>query len=214
MRGCFCYHIFNIQAIVSLPAHAFQPWTPTRTSLLFAQKKTRAEEKKWAEVFARHRNDVATAVRWAEVACRGILHTRKNSTAEQVVSHQEDLYRALDDLALLIDTDAEVGSAAWVEASLVAAKALNIDAEAFTRTVSDLDGKAYLGVIVGEIGYRRTKRAENQARNDLFRAITHDENNDVLVIRNLNDAPETWTVDVTANGEDALSRMCAELRWQ
>ncbi len=35
---------FKVRAIVTLPPHAFQPWTPTRTSILFAEKKTPAED--------------------------------------------------------------------------------------------------------------------------------------------------------------------------
>lgn len=38
---------FNIRAVVSLPKEAFEPWTPTRTSLLFAEKKTVEEERIW-----------------------------------------------------------------------------------------------------------------------------------------------------------------------
>lgn len=40
----FLYNHYNIKAIVSLPSHAFQPHTPTNTSLLFASKKTEKEE--------------------------------------------------------------------------------------------------------------------------------------------------------------------------
>ncbi|MBD2179241.1 N-6 DNA methylase [Pseudanabaena sp. FACHB-1998] len=40
----FLYKHFKIKAIVSLPSHAFQPHTPTNTSLLFASKKTKQEE--------------------------------------------------------------------------------------------------------------------------------------------------------------------------
>lgn len=40
----FLYRHYNIKAIVALPNHAFQPHTPTNTSLLFASKKTESEE--------------------------------------------------------------------------------------------------------------------------------------------------------------------------
>lgn len=43
----FLYRHFNIKAIVSLPNHAFSPHTTTSTSLLFASKKTQAEEEKF-----------------------------------------------------------------------------------------------------------------------------------------------------------------------
>ena len=43
----FLYRFFHIRAIVSLPQVTFQPYTPTKTSLLFAQKKTREEVESW-----------------------------------------------------------------------------------------------------------------------------------------------------------------------
>lgn len=43
----FLFAHFNVKAVVSLPKEAFEPWTPTRTSLLFAEKKTLIEEQIW-----------------------------------------------------------------------------------------------------------------------------------------------------------------------
>jgi type I restriction enzyme M protein len=43
----FLYRFFFIKAVVSLPQIAFQPYTPTKTSLLFATKKSTAEVEAW-----------------------------------------------------------------------------------------------------------------------------------------------------------------------
>lgn len=43
----FLYKYFKIKAVVSLPQLAFEPYTSTKTSILFAQKKTKAEVKEW-----------------------------------------------------------------------------------------------------------------------------------------------------------------------
>jgi type I restriction enzyme M protein len=43
----FIYKYFNIKAVVSLPQLAFAPYTTTKTSILFAQKKTKEEVDKW-----------------------------------------------------------------------------------------------------------------------------------------------------------------------
>lgn len=43
----FLYRFFFIKAVVSLPQVAFQPYTPTKTSLLFAVKKKPAEVELW-----------------------------------------------------------------------------------------------------------------------------------------------------------------------
>ena len=43
----FLYRFFVIKAVVSLPQVSFQPYTPTKTSLLFATKKTKKEVEDW-----------------------------------------------------------------------------------------------------------------------------------------------------------------------
>lgn len=43
----FIYKYFKIKAVVSLPELAFKPYTSTKTSILFAQKKTKNEIEKW-----------------------------------------------------------------------------------------------------------------------------------------------------------------------
>lgn len=43
----FLYKYFKIKAVVSLPQLAFEPYTSTKTSILFAQKKTATEIEEW-----------------------------------------------------------------------------------------------------------------------------------------------------------------------
>lgn len=43
----FLFKYFKIKAVVSLPQLTFEPYTSTKTSLLFAQKKTKAEVEQW-----------------------------------------------------------------------------------------------------------------------------------------------------------------------
>ena len=45
------FRLFHIRAVVSLPPVTFQPYTPTKTSLLFAFKKTREEVKSWDDAW-------------------------------------------------------------------------------------------------------------------------------------------------------------------
>lgn len=52
----FLYRFFVIKAVVSLPQVAFQPYTPTKTSLLFAVKKTRKEVDAWDKAWRRAAN--------------------------------------------------------------------------------------------------------------------------------------------------------------
>jgi len=60
----FLFKYFNIKAIVSLPQLAFEPYTSTKTSLLFAQKKTKEEIEKWDEVWSEYSKE------WAKLARR------------------------------------------------------------------------------------------------------------------------------------------------
>ena len=54
----FLFDHFDVRAVVSLPKHAFEPWTPTRTSLLFAQRKKPEDEAVWVRT---RKNFEATA---------------------------------------------------------------------------------------------------------------------------------------------------------
>jgi type I restriction enzyme M protein len=53
----FLYRFFYIKAAVSLPQVSFQPYTPTKTSLLFALKKTKREVEKWDAAWRKAANE-------------------------------------------------------------------------------------------------------------------------------------------------------------
>ncbi|BCM93269.1 putative type I restriction enzymeP M protein [Abditibacteriota bacterium] len=51
------YRLFHIRAVVSLPPVTFQPYTPTKTSLLFAVKKARDEVEAWDDTWRKATNE-------------------------------------------------------------------------------------------------------------------------------------------------------------
>jgi type I restriction enzyme M protein len=53
----FLYRFFHLKAVVSLPQVTFQPYTPTKTSLLFAVKKTRREVEAWDGAWRKASNE-------------------------------------------------------------------------------------------------------------------------------------------------------------
>ena len=55
----FLYRFFFIKAVVSLPQIAFQPYTPTKTSLLFAVKKKTTEVAAWDAAWREATNEYA-----------------------------------------------------------------------------------------------------------------------------------------------------------
>ena len=52
----FIYKYFKVKAVISLPQLTFEPFTSTKTSLLFAQKKTETEIDKWNELWRKYSN--------------------------------------------------------------------------------------------------------------------------------------------------------------
>lgn len=52
----YLYRFFHIKAIVSLPVVSFQPYTPTKTSLLFAQKKMKKDVEAWDNAWRKAAN--------------------------------------------------------------------------------------------------------------------------------------------------------------
>lgn len=53
----FLYKYFWIEAVVSLPHLAFAPYTQTKTSLLFAQKKTSKEVEEWNKLWSKYEEE-------------------------------------------------------------------------------------------------------------------------------------------------------------
>lgn len=79
----FLLNHFRIVAIVSMPRQAFEPWTPTRTSLLFAEKRSPDEETEWhdAKVVAeKEMNDAHAALRKGISGIRSIARTVSSET--------------------------------------------------------------------------------------------------------------------------------------
>ena len=53
----FLFKYFNIKAVVSLPQITFEPFTSTKTSLLFAQKKSKKQIENWNELWDKFGNE-------------------------------------------------------------------------------------------------------------------------------------------------------------
>jgi len=53
----FIYKYFKVKAVVSLPQLTFEPFTSTKTSLLFAQKKTKSEIAEWDKLWSKYSNE-------------------------------------------------------------------------------------------------------------------------------------------------------------
>lgn len=209
----FLFHHFHVRAIVSLPVHAFQPWTPTRTSLLFAQRKTAAAIKEWGDRYNENEQSLNLSYRHATAALRRLRSPRKNETYDDLRPAREELTFQLKGLGVNdvppLATDRDIEKARQLLSSI------DVSQIAFSRTVSALASEeSYVGIVVAEIGYRRTKRGETNKRNDLFLA-TVTVNDETTVIRNLslNAAGGKWRISTDASGVEALSQLIKADLW-
>lgn len=81
----FLFWYFDVVAVVSLPQLAFQPYTQTKTSILFAKKKRAADVRAWAEAWSQARSlwgQIRTRVQnYVDVHVRGKSAARLTSIA-------------------------------------------------------------------------------------------------------------------------------------
>src|SRR5450759_2761542 len=183
----FLFAHFNIKAIVSLPPIAFQPWTPTRTSLLFAQKKTSGEEAAWKKAFEEGLGAAKEEHKETDSALRRIRTPRAKTTKEQLDESRTRVRAGLEKLGVILGSDVDLGTTAGLEKARHALSSVSVESLAFGNTIDKVALYAdYEGIIVANIGYRRTRRGESDRRNDLFQAeLTAD--GVTRTIRNLND---------------------------
>lgn len=160
----FLYKYFNIKAIVSLPQLSFQPFTSTKTSLLFAQKKTRQEveayEDKWREfsneyqrlkrrVTKYEKGEIEDESEAKAILKRYLKHYLEK--ADQSLSPQEIVAKYQDEI-----TEINANQDWWVFGEV----SKHFDYEIFMAQAQ-------------EIGYKRSKRGEQKRPNDLFQGDEH-----------------------------------------
>lgn len=202
---------FNIRAVVALPPHAFQPWTPTRTSILLAQKKSPEEEIAWAAAYKPSQEALKTAHREAvKKLARVRKPLRKDDESSRLLVAQE-VVSLMASLGVTVPSLGSIGDVdSWHEEVAGYLAAVDPEHLAFAHAVETTAPDAgYVGLAVSDIGYKRTKRGESNRRNDLF--ASKDSAGEAL--RNLNDYPVGWTLEVSDDGEDALSILRKAKLW-
>lgn len=186
----FIYKYFKVKAVVSLPQLAFEPFTSTKTSILFAQKKAQAEIEKWNKI-------------WADVSkLYGQLKTRTENIIDVV-----DGKKAKAKLPSIRDlTEKEEADVikAMLQSYLSPADKDKSAVELVTKYRSELaiitkldkDSQDYFGYVnvwwvfskvakklpydifmaeVDAIGYKRTTRSEKETINELYRSVNNNE---------------------------------------
>lgn len=96
----FLYKYFNIKAVVSLPQITFEPYTSTKTSILFAQKKTGDEVKRWDELWSEYANEwgrLKTRVtRYYDFFVRGEKLNKRTAFAKELSEETRALFESYD----------------------------------------------------------------------------------------------------------------------
>jgi type I restriction enzyme M protein len=179
----FLYKYFKIRAVVSLPQLTFQPFTPTKTSILFAQKKTKAEIEEWDAAWA-EASKTYSALKTRADNLLMIFDGKKDkiklpSVKELTPDEETEIIRAmlkyqlterddgLDAGALIAKYRAEIEDMCSIDKDTQ-------DIFGFVNTwwvFGEVAGKLSYPVFMAEvdnIGYKRTARGEREMPNDLF----------------------------------------------
>jgi len=180
----FIYKYFKVKAVVSLPQITFQPYTSTKTSLLFAQKKTTTEIEKWNELWSKYSKEWSLLKTRCEKEIEHIIKGKKMSSKwaiakESAGERRENVARLLKDC--LKEDEVESSLQDLVEnyqdeiSDLCKHDSDTKDSFGFVNTwwvfgevAKELDYQILMAE-VEHVGYKRTKRGETPMPNDLYR---------------------------------------------
>lgn len=199
----FLYKYFTIKAVVSLPQISFEPYTSTKTSILFAQKKTAVEVKAWNDAWDSASKEYSRLVTQAKnliavangTKQKAKLPSIKNLTAEQerkvlarmLKNYLTELDDELDANTLIKKYTEELESICTIDKDTKDTFGFVNTWWVFGEVASELDYAVFMAE-ADNIGYKRTKRGERPMPNDLYRT---DLNGDIL----FDDGIETTILD-------------------
>ncbi|WP_456325757.1 HsdM family class I SAM-dependent methyltransferase [Desulfonauticus submarinus] len=180
----FIYKYFKIKAVVSLPQLAFEPYTSTKTSLLFARKKTPEEIKQWDELWNKYSQEWSSLKTRVEnlikVYLEGKDRNRFKSIKDLTPAEEKKILKRM-----LKNYWEEDGEKLGVKELLKKYKDELSDLCKYDKDTKDTFGFVNTWWVFGEVakelnykifmaeienvGYKRTKRGEKPMPNELFR---------------------------------------------
>ena len=188
----FLYKYFWIKAIVSLPDLAFQPYTPTKTSLLFAQKKTPEEVKEWDGLWKKYQEEYKKLRERIDE----LLKVRKGTFEYEKL--QKELVEKLKELLgeNFDEQDKDLDIKDLREKYAEEIKLADEEWWVFRKVSKELNYKIFMAH-AEEIGYKRGLRGEEQRPNQLFQT---DENGNIVID--------------TENPKTILDHLRKEVKWK
>ncbi len=167
------YKYFRIKAVVSLPDLAFQPYTPTKTSLLFAQKKTPEEVKKWDELTKKYQEEYKKLREKID----DLLKIKKGALEYEKL--QKELVEKLKELLLesFDENDSNLDIKDLKDKYTEDIRLADEEWWVFRKVSEELNYKIFMAH-AEEIGYKRGLRGEEQRSNQLFQT---DKNGNIVI---------------------------------
>lgn len=171
----FLYKYFWIKAVVSLPHLAFAPYTTTKTSLLFAEKKTTKEVEEWDSLWNKYFNRYNKLKQKIE----DLFKTRK-----EAFNYKERKKDLLEKLKELLDdnfdnSDSKLENKEIKEKYKEEIKLADSEWWVFKKVSEELNYKIFMAH-VEEIGYKRGVKEEIR-ENQLFQT---DVEGDIIIDTN------------------------------
>ena len=189
----FIFKYFKIKAVISLPQLAFSPYTNTKTSILFAQKKTKDEIEVWDKLWAEKSKEYSNLKTRVENIIKvhngkgnkSRLKSIKDLSEEQereLIKRMLKNYYVVKDNMLSKDELIEKYEQELKELCKHDKETVNLFGYVNTWWVFGEVAKEISYDIsmaeAEEVGYKRTKRTERPRPNDLFRT---DDQGNILV---------------------------------
>lgn len=189
----FLYKYFKIKAVISLPQLTFEPYTSTKTSILFAQKKTSQEIDEWNtlwEKYTKEYSNLSTRIKnyidvYLKDKDRNKLPSIKNHTKEDEQKNLKAFLKSyicnedenLEPVDLIIKYQDEINDILTIDKDLIDTFGYVNPWWVFGEVAKEIDYKIFMAE-ADNVGYKRTKRGENPMPNDLY---TEDINGDVVI---------------------------------
>jgi type I restriction enzyme M protein len=185
----FLYKYFKIKAVVSLPQISFEPYTSTKTSILFAQKKTSEEIEKWedswsehSKVYSRLKTRITNYIKyfvekqklnkkWAKDVIEDIENNNHVNIVTNIKSYLKHYMKpndkSLSIKGLLKKYEEEINEISKYDKDLIEEFGYVNARWVFAEVAKDLGYDIFMAE-VENVGYKRTKRGENPMPNELF----------------------------------------------
>ena len=184
----FIFKYFNVKAVVSLPQITFEPFTSTKTSLLFAQKKTKKQLEEWNRLWDKYGKEwsflktrIADYVKyfvddeklnkkWAKDVVEDIENKNDANILSNTKRFLKDYWTEEDNKlipsVLLTKYTDEIDSISKYDKETQVFGFYN-SWWVFGEVAKELDYDIFMAE-AENVGYKRTKRGENPMPNDLY----------------------------------------------